>query len=112
MAKSARPVEPENTGDTALWRLGIVPESLGDWRLKRMAMKEFVRRVGVRIRHAREAKGWTQLQLADALPGQRYSSQISVWETGRAMPNLRNLEALATALDVPVEAFFTDPPPQ
>jgi transcriptional regulator with XRE-family HTH domain len=73
---------------------------------------EFVKRVGIRIRRAREAKDWTQLQLANALPGERYSSQISVWENGRAMPSLQNLEALARALEVPIEAFFTDPPPE
>jgi transcriptional regulator with XRE-family HTH domain len=68
----------------------------------------FVERVGARIRRARERRGWTQLQLANAMAGEHYSSQVSAWETGRRMPSLRNLELLAAALELPTEAFFTD----
>jgi ribosome-binding protein aMBF1 (putative translation factor) len=70
---------------------------------------EFVKRVGLRIRRERQARGWTQLQLANAMVGEHYSSQISVWERGRAMPSIANLETLADALGVPVETFFSDP---
>lgn len=71
---------------------------------------QFVERVGARIRRARKARGWTQLDLAHAMGGHTHPSQISVWERGRSMPSLHNLEALAVALDVRVEAFFIDPP--
>lgn len=70
--------------------------------------REFVRRVGQRIRRAREQRGWTQLQLANRMTGEHYSSQVSAWETGRRMPSTANLLALADALDVDVEAFFRD----
>ncbi len=40
--------------------------------------------VGLRIRQARVAKGWTQAHLADALHVQR--SSVGRWETGQSVP--------------------------
>ena len=38
------------------------------------------------------------------------SSQVSRWERGLALPELRNLGRLAEALEVDVESFFHDNP--
>lgn len=56
--------------------------------------------VSKRIRAQREAKGWTQERLADALgvvPG-----TISRWERGEVEPTLENARDLADALGVAV----------
>jgi transcriptional regulator with XRE-family HTH domain len=66
------------------------------------------KRIGQRIARAREAKGWTQHQLADALGIN--DTQISRYENGRHTPKPRRYEALANALEVPAETFFYDPP--
>jgi transcriptional regulator with XRE-family HTH domain len=63
-------------------------------------------RIGARIRRTREAKGWTQRQLAYEVD--IAEAQISRWENGRAMPNPQSLEAVARALDVPAETFLRD----
>ena len=65
-------------------------------------------RIGKRIARARNAKGWTQHQLADAIGVN--DSQISRYETGRHTPKPHRYEALANALEVPAESFFYDPP--
>lgn len=72
-------------------------------------MDGYSERVGARIRRAREAKGWSQLDLANALGalgGPRYSSRISIWETGRSLPSEEHRQLHAVVLDVPVERFF------
>lgn len=78
-------------------------------RLQLMAA-EYKARVGARIRDAREAKGWTQTQLARQLPGTVDGASISRWETGKVMPQTDNLEALARALDVDVSYFLVEEP--
>jgi transcriptional regulator with XRE-family HTH domain len=69
----------------------------------------YSQRIGARIRRAREAKGWSQLDLANAVAergGPRYSSRISIWETGRSLPSEEHRRILADALDVPIEHFY------
>lgn len=69
------------------------------------------RRVGAAIRRAREARGWSQLQLARAMrDAARQSglplaaaphalrSMISQWETGRRLPSRLNLALLHAVL--------------
>ena len=68
--------------------------------------------VGRRIAKARHAKSWSQNELARHMGGPPFieSSQVSRWERGLALPELRNLGRLADALEVDVEAFFHDDP--
>lgn len=60
--------------------------------------------IGLRIREARQRKGWTQDQLAQAVDVSR--SAVAQWETGRAGQVTGNLTRIATVLDVGVE-FLT-----
>jgi len=53
--------------------------------------------VAKRIRTAREAKHWSQADLAKAT--RLNQSAVSHFETGRRMPCLENLLRLCTALD-------------
>lgn len=64
------------------------------------------KRIGRRIRTARERKGWTQKQLAHALDVTE--SQISRWENGHAMPQPHTRDAIADALDTVAERFLYD----
>jgi transcriptional regulator with XRE-family HTH domain len=55
---------------------------------------------GKRLRDAREARGLTQLQLAD-LCGWEARSRVSMYEKDRRTPSLEEIETLAKLLDVP-----------
>jgi transcriptional regulator with XRE-family HTH domain len=57
--------------------------------------------VGARIRSAREARGWTQGQLAEAVGVSR--SAVAQWETERAGQVRANIARVARALDVSIE---------
>lgn len=58
--------------------------------------------IGNRLREARENAGMTQEALGRAigLESATPDKQISHWETGRRVPNGRNLTRLADTLDV------------
>lgn len=56
------------------------------------------------MRQAREAKGWSQADLATELG--KTQTAISYWESGKRTPGLDDLIELAENLDVPMEAFF------
>lgn len=71
---------------------------------------EYKARVGARIRKAREARDWTQTQLARELPGTVDGASVSRWETGKVMPQPDTLDALATALGVDVSYFLVEKP--
>lgn len=66
-------------------------------------------RVGERIEQAREAKGWTQRELADALPGKVDGPSVSRWERGKVYPE-QYLDHLARALDKDVSYFLAPEP--
>jgi transcriptional regulator with XRE-family HTH domain len=55
--------------------------------------------IGQRIKAAREARGWTQQQLANAVGC--WATQISRWENGVNPPFYATVEAIARALDAP-----------
>ena len=55
--------------------------------------------VGERIRQAREAKGWTQMELASAV-GMNNRSMASRWERDEAVPRGSTRLKIATALGV------------
>lgn len=78
-------------------------------RLQLMAA-EHKERIGARIRDARDAKGWTQAELARALPGTVDGPSVSRWERGKVSPHPETLEAIATALDVDVSYFLVAAP--
>lgn len=59
------------------------------------------------IRAAREAKGWTQHQLAVAL-GRGDAMTVSRWERGEHVPSIDNLVVLADVLAVTVAWLHTD----
>jgi transcriptional regulator with XRE-family HTH domain len=62
--------------------------------------------IGEKIRKAREDKGWTQKQLADAI----YKSQgnISDYERGKLQVNAVDLMGIAHVLEKPI-TFFSPP---
>lgn len=65
---------------------------------------DYRRRVGRRIRQARQRQGWTQTELARRMGVAE--GQVNKWENGRVMPNPRNLERLGRTLGVPAETFL------
>jgi transcriptional regulator with XRE-family HTH domain len=62
------------------------------------------RRVGHRIKLARQRRGISQEELADRV--ERSVDAISSIERGRALPNFITLERLSKALGTPVRDFF------
>ncbi|MGH3095037.1 MAG: helix-turn-helix domain-containing protein, partial [Streptosporangiales bacterium] len=65
--------------------------------------------LGQRLRHARQARGWTLSELSDAVG--RAPSQLSLIENGRREPRLSVLQALADALDTPLGELLGGAPP-
>jgi transcriptional regulator with XRE-family HTH domain len=57
--------------------------------------------IGIRIAAARQARGWTQGELAAQVGVSR--SAVAQWETGRAGQVTTNLARIAAALEVGVE---------
>lgn len=57
--------------------------------------------IGERIRAARQDRGWTQEQLAEAVGVSR--SAVAQWETGRAGQLTGNLSRIAEVLSVGIE---------
>lgn len=57
-----------------------------------------------RLRQAREARGWTQAQLADAIGVSRKT--VNTVENGVFVPSTVIALKLAAALDIPVESLF------
>lgn len=55
---------------------------------------------GTTIRKLREAKGMTQLQLAEEIGVS--SKAVSKWETAKGLPDISLIEALSQALGVSV----------
>lgn len=56
------------------------------------------------LREAREAKGWTQEDLAEA--AQMNRTTIAKYETGRIEPKSKSLKRLAAALEVDVNVLI------
>lgn len=71
---------------------------------------EHKERVGARIRAAREAKGWSQRELAIKLPGRVDGPSVSRWERGITYPE-QYIDHLATVLDQDI-SYFLAPEPQ
>ena len=67
--------------------------------------QDYRRRIGERIRRARETAGLSQTELAQRLGVA--DKQISRWENG-VQPRPGTLERVAAALGVEVERFFHD----
>jgi transcriptional regulator with XRE-family HTH domain len=65
--------------------------------------------LGQRVRHLRRGRGMTLAQLAAATGSA--SSALSMIENGRREPRLSLLQAIAGALDVPVEDLLRSEPP-
>lgn len=63
---------------------------------------EHVERLGRRIAELREARGLTQRQLAELLPGRTDSGQVSKWERGVNRPSDTTLDHIAKALGTTV----------
>ncbi|HBT01609.1 MAG TPA: XRE family transcriptional regulator [Citreicella sp.] len=60
--------------------------------------------MGLRIKELREAKGWTQLELAERASMSR--TQLTMIENETRPANTLRLNAIAAALGVPTEALF------
>jgi transcriptional regulator with XRE-family HTH domain len=63
--------------------------------------------VGARIAAARQARGWTQGELAAQVGVSR--SAVAQWETGRAGQVTANLARIAAVLDVGVDHLMQGP---
>lgn len=68
------------------------------------ANREIVERIGLRIRHLREARGLTQSQLQERSGVSR--SYLSRIESGQMTPSLGTLEKIAEALGLGLNRFF------
>ncbi len=68
------------------------------------AANSFLKKLGLRIRHLRRARGWTQEDLAHATKIER--AYISDIEQGRHNVGVTYLPRLAKALKVSVAALF------
>lgn len=64
-----------------------------------------LRKMGQRIREAREASGFSQEDLGDTLKLTR--SSVSLWEKGRSLPEEDNLQKLAEVLKTTPEYLLT-----
>ena len=64
-----------------------------------------LRKMGQRIREAREASGFSQEDLGDAIKLTR--SSVSLWEKGRSIPEDENLQLLAEVLKTTPEYLLT-----
>lgn len=65
---------------------------------------EFGKALGAQIKRSREAKGFTQAQLAIALG--KSVETISNFERGRTIPSLLTLNNLAGKLGISIASFF------
>jgi transcriptional regulator with XRE-family HTH domain len=73
-----------------------------------MDTESLAARFGRRVRQLREAKGWSQEQLASA--AQLHRTHISLIETAKRSVQLDTVESLASALGVSPAALFTNDP--
>src|SRR5450830_1846285 len=62
--------------------------------------------IGRNIKAARTNLGLTQSQLAETLDVENVT--VSRIETGAQMPSIERLDAIATALQIPIAALFID----
>ena len=62
--------------------------------------------IGLRIRHARNEKKWTQEQLAEEVGASR--KHISLFENGDRGVSLEMLVAISNALDTPISELLAD----
>lgn len=60
------------------------------------------------LKRAREAKGMSQKELARRIGVSQ--STVGMWESGKNRPEMRNLERIASALDVPMGELLADTP--
>ncbi len=60
-------------------------------------------KIGPRIKSEREAQGWTQTELADALDIKQ--SVLSLWENGKRLPSWRNVQPLAGVFQTSTKSF-------
>ena len=67
--------------------------------------KTFVR-IGLNIMYYRKERGWTQMDLAEAVDLSRNHMQRI--EAATAVPSLSTLLDIADALDLPVEKLFKE----
>src|ERR1051326_7844730 len=70
--------------------------------------RPFAAGVGPRLRRARDRRGMTQAQLADAIGA--YPSQISNYENGEKVPEGETMVALSDALDVSLDELARGTP--
>ena len=66
--------------------------------------------LGEKVKFYREAKGWTQAELAEAIG--RDQSYVSKLEKGQTQSSIPTLRKIAAALGCPVAALLDDEKPQ
>lgn len=65
--------------------------------------------VGEKIKDLRRLKGLSQQELSEAIKVER--ANVSIWETGKAKPQLSSITALAQFFDVSASYFLDDDTP-
>jgi transcriptional regulator with XRE-family HTH domain len=74
------------------------------------AEPQIAQTVGANIRAAREARGMTQKEVADAVGGKTTNRDVSRWESGAVEPGSQNRQLLARILfDGDVAALYAEP---
>ena len=68
--------------------------------------RDIVERFGERLRQLREAKGFSQIALAEKMGVEQPG--ISLVENGKQEPCLRYIELLALGLEIPLARLFKD----
>ena len=71
--------------------------------------QELARRIGARIRALRAARGWSQVDLEAHLDRQVKRASLSDFETGRRIPSVRTLIAMASAFEVDLATMTLSP---
>ena len=97
---SGNSTHPARVMSGILFTLAISPLPDYHSHMATTAKQTLGQRIGGKIRTHREAKGWSQSDLASKIG--RLQSQISEWENGVNEPQLSTLIAIASALKVDV----------
>lgn len=69
-------------------------------------MMNLKQRIGLRVKLARQARGLTQAQLAEAI-GKAFET-VSNIERGKTAPSFETLHQIAIGLDLPLRDFFDE----
>ena len=70
---------------------------------------EFLKNIGLKVKKARESKGFAQVDLAVKMQGKIDVTNISRIESGRTNPTIFTLFRIAEALDISITELLSEP---